>query len=162
MATIPENIGKRVELFREAKGWRQTDLADRLTEYLPKWSRQAVWSAERGEREFTATELSVLSLVLEKSIPLLLEPTDLDEPISLSDETTIDADSLSVLWSDPPSRADATRVRAADGAQAEEILRRADRADEELRSIRRAASSIVRRSGAAVGTRSRAKGRRSS
>jgi hypothetical protein len=45
------------------------DLGEALGRYLGKpWSRQAVHQAERGQRSFTATELTALALVLDTSV----------------------------------------------------------------------------------------------
>jgi hypothetical protein len=49
-----------------------SDLGEALERYLGRpWSRQAVHQAERGQRSFTAAELTALALVLDTSVPVL-------------------------------------------------------------------------------------------
>ncbi|WP_425568319.1 hypothetical protein [Nonomuraea rubra] len=47
-----------------------TELGEALGRYLDRpWSRQAVHQAERGQRSFTAAELTALALALDTSVP---------------------------------------------------------------------------------------------
>lgn len=59
-----------------------TELGEALGGYLDRpWSRQAVHQAERGQRSFTAAELTALALVLDTSVPALFRAED--DPIEL-------------------------------------------------------------------------------
>ena len=79
---VEEAIGRQVALRRAQRQLSLTDLGEALGRYLGKpWSRQAVHQAERGQRSFTAAELTALALALDTSLPALFR-TDGD-PIEL-------------------------------------------------------------------------------
>ena len=55
----------------------RADLGEALGRYLGKpWSRQAVHQAERGQRSFTAAELTALALALDTSVQALFRAED--------------------------------------------------------------------------------------
>ena len=77
-----EAIGRQVSRLRARQQLSLTDLGEALGRYLDKpWSRQAVHQAERGQRSFTAAELTALALALDTSVPTLFRADD--EPIEL-------------------------------------------------------------------------------
>lgn len=72
---IEEVIGQRIKDVREINDVTQQQLGQRLGELLGKeWSRQAVSSAEKGERAFTAVELVAIAHVLGTTVPRLMTP----------------------------------------------------------------------------------------
>jgi transcriptional regulator with XRE-family HTH domain len=80
-------IGQQVARLRAQRGLSLADLGEALGRYLGKpWSRQAVHQAERGQRAFTAAELTALALALGTSLPALFRPGDGDDPIELPGE----------------------------------------------------------------------------
>jgi transcriptional regulator with XRE-family HTH domain len=82
---VEEAIGRQVSRLRAQRQLSLTDLGEALGQYLDKpWSRQAVHQAERGQRSFTAAELTALALVLDTSVPTLFRA---DEPIELPRRT---------------------------------------------------------------------------
>jgi len=79
---VEEAIGRQVSRLRARRRLSLTDLGEELGRYLDKpWSRQAVHQAERGQRSFTAAELTALALVLDTSVQTLFRAAD--EPIEL-------------------------------------------------------------------------------
>jgi transcriptional regulator with XRE-family HTH domain len=79
---VEEAIGRQVSRLRSRRQLSLTDLGEALGRYLDKpWSRQAVHQAERGQRSFTAAELTALALTLDTSVQTLFR-TD-DEPVEL-------------------------------------------------------------------------------
>lgn len=69
---VEEAIGRQIARLRAQRQLSLADLGEALGRYLDKpWSRQAVHQAERGQRSFTAAELTALALVLDTSIPAL-------------------------------------------------------------------------------------------
>src|ERR1700756_1275987 len=66
---VEEAIGRQVARLRAQRQVSPGDLGEALGRYLGKpWSRQAVHQAERGQRSFTAAELTALALVLDTSV----------------------------------------------------------------------------------------------
>jgi transcriptional regulator with XRE-family HTH domain len=83
---VEEVIGTQVSRLRARRRLSLTDLGEALGKYLDKpWSRQAVHQAERGQRSFTAAELTALALALDTSVPTLFRADD--EPIELPRRT---------------------------------------------------------------------------
>lgn len=79
---VEEAIGRQISRLRARRQLSLTDLGEALGRYLDKpWSRQAVHQAERGQRSFTAAELTALALALDASVPTLFRADD--EPIEL-------------------------------------------------------------------------------
>jgi transcriptional regulator with XRE-family HTH domain len=79
---VEEAIGRQVSRLRAQRQLSLTDLGEALGRYLDKpWSRQAVHQAERGQRSFTAAELTALALALDTSVQTLFRADD--EPITL-------------------------------------------------------------------------------
>ena len=79
---VEEAIGRQVSRLRAQRQLSLTDLGEALGQYLDKpWSRQAVHQAERGQRSFTAAELTALALALDTSVQTLFRADD--EPIML-------------------------------------------------------------------------------
>lgn len=72
---IEDIIGHRIASVREINDITQQQLADEVGELLgKKWSRQAVWSAEKGTRAFTAVELVAFAFALRVPVDRLLMP----------------------------------------------------------------------------------------
>jgi transcriptional regulator with XRE-family HTH domain len=74
---VEEAIGRQIAHLRAQRQLSLADLGDALGHYLGKpWSRQAVHQAERGQRAFTAAELTALALVLDTSVQALFRAED--------------------------------------------------------------------------------------
>lgn len=72
---LEEVIGLQIAEKRAAVGLSQAELGEALGRHLERpWSRQAVHSAEKGKRAFTAAELVAFALVLEAEVPDLMTP----------------------------------------------------------------------------------------
>jgi transcriptional regulator with XRE-family HTH domain len=83
---VEEAIGRQVSRLRARQQLSLTGLGEALGQYLDKpWSRQAVHQAERGQRAFTAAELTALALALDTSVQTLFRADD--EPIELPRRT---------------------------------------------------------------------------
>jgi len=79
---VEEAVGQQVARLRAQRQMSLADLGEALGRYLGRpWSRQAVHQAERGQRAFTAAELTALALVLDTSVPALFRAGD--APIEL-------------------------------------------------------------------------------
>ncbi|SEG24221.1 Helix-turn-helix domain-containing protein [Nonomuraea solani] len=79
---VEEAIGRQIARLRAERRMSLTELGEALGGYLDRpWSRQAVHQAERGQRSFTAAELTALALVLDTSVPALFRAED--DPIEL-------------------------------------------------------------------------------
>lgn len=77
---VEEAVGRQVARIRAQRQLSLADLGEALGRYLGKpWSRQAVHQAERGQRAFTAAELTALALALDTGIPALFRTDDEDE-----------------------------------------------------------------------------------
>ena len=82
---VEEAVGQQVARLRLQRQLSLADLGEALGRYLGKpWSRQAVHQAERGQRAFTAAELTALALVLDTSLPALFRAGD--TPVELPGE----------------------------------------------------------------------------
>lgn len=69
---VEEAIGRQVARLRAQRQLSLADLGEALGCYLGKpWSRQAVHQAERGQRSFTAAEITALALALDTSVQAL-------------------------------------------------------------------------------------------
>jgi transcriptional regulator with XRE-family HTH domain len=74
---VEEAIGRQIARIRAQRQLSLTELGEALGRYLDRpWSRQAVHQAERGQRSFTAVELTALALALDTSIPALFRAED--------------------------------------------------------------------------------------
>ena len=74
---VEQAIGRQITHLRAQRQLSQADLGEALGRYLGKpWSRQAVHQAERGQRSFTAAELTALALVLDTSVQALFRAED--------------------------------------------------------------------------------------
>jgi transcriptional regulator with XRE-family HTH domain len=74
---VEDAIGRQIAHLRAQRQLSLADLGDALGHYLGKpWSRQAVHQAERGQRAFTAAELTALALVLDTSVQALFRAED--------------------------------------------------------------------------------------
>ena len=74
---VEEAIGRQIAHLRAQRQLSQADLGEALGRYLGRpWSRQAVHQAERGQRSFTAAELTALALVLDTSVQALFRAED--------------------------------------------------------------------------------------
>jgi transcriptional regulator with XRE-family HTH domain len=72
---LEEMIGARIRQARELRGWSQQQLGDELEPYLGRvWTRQAVSSAEKGGRDFTAAELIAFASVFRADVATLFLP----------------------------------------------------------------------------------------
>lgn len=79
---VEEAIGRQIARLRAHGQLSLADLGEALGCYLGKpWSRQAVHQAERGQRSFTAAELTALALALDTSVQALFRAED--DPIEL-------------------------------------------------------------------------------
>ena len=82
---VEEAVGQQVARLRVQRQLSLADLGEALGRYLGRpWSRQAVHQAERGQRAFTAAELTALALVLDTSLPALFRAGDI--PVELPGE----------------------------------------------------------------------------
>jgi transcriptional regulator with XRE-family HTH domain len=88
---VEEAIGRQIARLRAQRQLSLADLGEALGRYLGRpWSRQAVHQAERGQRSFTAAELTALALVLDTSVQALFRAEDAQielpgQPISLEE-----------------------------------------------------------------------------
>ncbi|MEO3891362.1 helix-turn-helix domain-containing protein [Nonomuraea sp. B5E05] len=74
---VEEAIGLQIAHLRAERRMSLTELGEALGRYLDRpWSRQAVHQAERGQRAFTAAELTALALALDTSVPALFRAED--------------------------------------------------------------------------------------
>src|SRR5438552_2006959 len=74
---VEEAIGTQIARLRAQRQLSLAGLGEALGQYLGKaWSRQAVHQAERGQRSFTAAELTGLALVLDTSVQALFRAED--------------------------------------------------------------------------------------
>ena len=74
---VEEAIGRQIARRRAQRQLPLADLGEALGRYLGKpWSRQAVHQAERGQRSFTAAELTALALALDTSVQALFRAED--------------------------------------------------------------------------------------
>ncbi len=74
---VEEVIGRQIARLRAQRQMSLTDLGGALEPYLGRpWSRQAVHQAERGQRAFTAAELTSLALALDTSVQVLFRAED--------------------------------------------------------------------------------------
>jgi transcriptional regulator with XRE-family HTH domain len=82
---IEESIGGRIKARREYQQMTLEALGSELEQYLGKpWTPQAVWQAERGQRDFRAEQLIALALALEVPVVQLLAPyPGSDEQVTL-------------------------------------------------------------------------------
>lgn len=98
VATVSEVIGRNVRARREQRGWTQTDLGQRMGDYLGgEWTRQQVFTAEKGVRVFTAAEVAALAHMLGVLPGQLFEPQPSEDggPLAVS---TADGKSISAAW----------------------------------------------------------------
>lgn len=69
---VEEAIGRQIARLRTRQQLSLADLGEALGRYLDRpWSRQAVHQAERGQRSFSAAELTALALALDTSVQTL-------------------------------------------------------------------------------------------
>jgi len=74
---VEEAIGRQIAGLRAQRQLSLADLGEAVGRYLGKpWSRQAVHQAERGQRSFTAAELTALALALDTSVQALFRAGD--------------------------------------------------------------------------------------
>ena len=74
---VEEAVGRQVARLRAQRELSLAELGEALGRYLGRpWSRQAVHQAERGQRSFTAAELTALALALDTSIQALFRAED--------------------------------------------------------------------------------------
>jgi transcriptional regulator with XRE-family HTH domain len=74
---VEEAIGRQIARLRAQRQLSLAELGETLGRYLGRtWSRQAVHQAERGQRSFTAAELTALALALDTSVPALFSAGD--------------------------------------------------------------------------------------
>lgn len=109
---IREVIGARVKDAREVAGLSQEALGQAVSEYLGRpWKRQAVSVAEKGGRDFVATELMVLSLILKQPLSYFFMPRSLEGAVETPSGKRIE-------WAEA-----ATRLMAGDGDYGEALAR---------------------------------------
>ena len=74
---VEEAVGRQIARLRAQRQLSLAELGEALGQYLGKpWSRQAVHQAERGQRSFTAAELTALALALDTSVQALFRADD--------------------------------------------------------------------------------------
>src|SRR5215813_2020485 len=74
---VEEAIGGQIARLRAQHELSLAELGEALGRYLGRpWSRQAVHQAERGQRSFTAAELTALALSLDTSVQALFRAED--------------------------------------------------------------------------------------
>lgn len=95
IATLEAELGRQLAELRKARGLTQSQLGELLRDFLggAGWTRQAVWKAEAGERNFTAAELIGLAAALDATVPQLFDfPDAVRMPSGLRMEAaTVDA-----------------------------------------------------------------------
>lgn len=75
--TVEEIVGANVRQIREELEMTQEQLGAALGEYLGKtWTRQAVSAAEKGRRNWRATDVMGVAMILEVSAGRLLFPRE--------------------------------------------------------------------------------------
>lgn len=94
--TLEEVIGANVKALRGE--WSMAELGRALAPFVGEdgWSRQTVWKAENGQRQFSPLEIMALAAVLEVTIPQLYETV---EPILLPSGRSLPAESVDALAS---------------------------------------------------------------
>ena len=93
---VEQAIGRQIAALRAQRQLSLTDLGEALGRYLDRpWSRQAVHQAERGQRSFTAAELTALALALDTSVPALFRAEQ--DPIELPGRTVSPEEYRSIL-----------------------------------------------------------------
>jgi transcriptional regulator with XRE-family HTH domain len=85
---IEETIGARLRAGRERQGLTLEAVGREMAGYLGKaWTPQAVWQAEKGQRDFRASQLIAFALVLEIPVVQLLAPLSGDtDAITIGDD----------------------------------------------------------------------------
>lgn len=93
MRTLEQQIGENVRALRGERTMKW--LGAELEPYLGRrWSRQAVWDAERGRRDFKAAELVALADALDVTVPQLLES---DQPVTVPSGRAMTTEALDAL-----------------------------------------------------------------
>ena len=106
---LEEVIGHRLRAERERQGMTLKAMGQELETYLGKpWTPQAVWQAERGQRDFGAAQLLALALVLEIPVAQLLAPLEGDQLMTLPNGYALSAKDVERLF---------MAVAAPDGAE---------------------------------------------
>ncbi len=71
--TLPALVGANMERIRKERGIPLDELGQRVERFLGvTWSRQVVWSIQKGHRKFGVADLVALAYVLDCSVPDLL------------------------------------------------------------------------------------------
>lgn len=116
---VEEIVGANIAARREALGWSQAELGERIAPTIGKvWTRQTVSAAEKGGRAFTAGEITALAVTLETGIARLFNANLADERITLPSGNEIDRADMPVLG----GASDATSVNLPEIAEAAAIL----------------------------------------
>jgi transcriptional regulator with XRE-family HTH domain len=147
--TIQELVGYRIGVARRKIGATQTELGERLEEYLGRpWSRQAVSAAEAGGRDFTAAELLALARILDVPIAWFFLPTGDDDEYEFPSGNSVPFGELadSVLLGGPTGNAAQALVEEAmDIVNALDRLRRD--LDQRARGVVRASARLAGKAG---------------
>lgn len=115
---LEEAIGQKLAWLRNDRGMSQAQLGEALGRYSEKpWSRQAVNSAERGNRAFTARDLVALALALETSVPSLLLVFADDEGVELPNGETIGREAYRKLVFHPADIVGKTTMGSVEGVR---------------------------------------------
>jgi len=127
---IEEVVGQQIAALREVRRMTQAELGDRVGQRLGRtWSRQAVSTAEKGGRSFTAVELLVLALELQVTVGSLFQPQTEDEEITLPTGQVIPTQALlsvsldSLQWNELTNGETYRRVREKESQSREESER---------------------------------------
>lgn len=92
---VEEYIGRRIREERERQGISQGELGRLLGPLLGKpWSRQAVSTAELGQRAFAAAELVAVAVVTGVSVAQFLEPPPDVRQVEMPTGQLVDAASI--------------------------------------------------------------------
>lgn len=95
---IEEVIGRRMAEVRELNEFTQEQIGQRIGEVTGKpWSRQAVHSAEKGNRQFSAADLLVIAQALGTTVPRLMTPPLATREVELQAGVAVDRAELAGL-----------------------------------------------------------------
>lgn len=97
---IERIVGQKMARLRTAKDWSQPELGRAIGDLLrtKPWSRQAVSSAENGQRAFTVADLVAIACVLETSPAALLTLPPTAEKIEVGEASIPREDLENPTW----------------------------------------------------------------
>jgi transcriptional regulator with XRE-family HTH domain len=102
---VQEVIGLNIERNRKFLGMSQTELGEAVGRVTGKpLARQAIWSAERGNRAWTVVDLIAFAHALGRTIPALVVPEDLEVQVEVTPHFSPSAAGLIDAFSFEPGR----------------------------------------------------------